>query len=276
MRRLVALSLLALLLCFTALPAQGAEDANWVRYPTISPDGSRIAFAYRGDLWTIPVAGGDAEQLTTHDGLETRPIWSPDGSQIAFASDRHGNFDVFVMPSKGGVATRLTYHSTTDLPCDFERDGTRVLFSTTRQDAPESILPSARIADLWSIPVIGGRARMELTTPADWARVSRDGNRVAYEDRRGYENQWRKHHTSPVSRDIWVWNRSQGTHTRLTDWNGEDRKPTWAADGSLYFLSERAGTLNVFQLKEGETTQLSSHKTHPARFLTASLDGPQR
>ncbi len=256
-----------------ASPASAAEDANWVRYSAISPDGATVAFAYRGDLWSVPTAGGDATRLTSHEGLETRPIWSHDGTQIAFASDRHGNFDVFVMASEGGAATRLTHHSTNDLPCDFTRDGQRVLFSTTRQDAPESILPSTRIGDLWSIPVGGGRPQMELTTPAEWARVSPDGNLVAYEDKRGYEDEWRKHHTSPVSRDIWVWNRAAGTHDRVTDWNGEDRKPVWAADGSLYFMSERGGTLNIFHLQDGSATQISSHETHPTRFLTIADDG---
>jgi len=173
-------------------PARAAEDANWVRYPAISPDGTTIAFAYRGDIWSVPTAGGDATRLTSHSALEFRPVWSHDGNRIAFASDRHGNLDVFVMASEGGPATRLTHHSTTDVPCDFTRDNTRVLFSTTRQDAPESILPSTRIGDLWSISVSGGRPKMELTTPAEWARLSPDGNLVAYEDRRSYEDQWRR------------------------------------------------------------------------------------
>ncbi len=85
---LFLLSVLAL-----AGPPAAAEDALWLRSPAISPDGSTIAFSYRGDLWTVPAAGGAASPRTVHAAYETSPVWSPDGSQLAFASDRYGNFD---------------------------------------------------------------------------------------------------------------------------------------------------------------------------------------
>ena len=60
-----------------------AETALWLRYPAISPDGSTIAFSYRGDLWRVPVGGGQATQLTVHTAHDRMPVWSPDGSRIA-------------------------------------------------------------------------------------------------------------------------------------------------------------------------------------------------
>ena len=79
--------------------AQG--DALWMRYAQISPDGTRIAFCYKGDIYTVAASGGIATQLTTLPSYETHPVWSPDGRQIAFASDRKGGMDVYVMPSTG-------------------------------------------------------------------------------------------------------------------------------------------------------------------------------
>ncbi len=267
-------ALVPLIVLAAAATARASDEAGWVRYPAISPQGDRIAFSYRGDLWSVPVAGGDARRLTTHEGLETRPVWSPDGSRIAFASDRRGNFDVFVMPSSGGAATRLTHHSSADYPCDFEPDGSRVLFTSTRQDAPEALLPSSRIAELWSIAVTGGRPRMELTTPAEWARVSPNGAVVAYEDRKGYEDTWRKHHVSPVTRDVWTWDRATGTHTKLTTFGGEDRNPVWSPDGaSILYLSEREGTFNVVSRTLDVDERLTSHTVHPVRFLSMAGDG---
>ena len=83
----------------------------WMRDVQISPDGTEIAFCYKGDIYKVPAKGGTATQLTTQASYECTPIWSPDGKQIAFASDRNGNFDLFVMPSNGGTAQCLTTHS---------------------------------------------------------------------------------------------------------------------------------------------------------------------
>ena len=80
----------------------------WMRDVQISPDGTEIAFCYKGDIYKVPAKGGTATQLTTQASYECTPIWSPDGKQIAFASDRNGNFDLFVMPSNGGTAQCLT------------------------------------------------------------------------------------------------------------------------------------------------------------------------
>src|SRR5690349_7600413 len=83
----------------------------WLRYPAISPDGQTLLFEYKGDIWSVPTAGGSAVPMTLSESYEFAPVWSHDGKSIAFASDRYGNFDVFVMPAGGGEAKRLTYHS---------------------------------------------------------------------------------------------------------------------------------------------------------------------
>ena len=53
--------------------------------PALSPDGGRIAVSILGRLWLVPVAGGDAVQLTSGAGWDARPAWSPDGQFIAYA-----------------------------------------------------------------------------------------------------------------------------------------------------------------------------------------------
>ena len=85
-----------------------AQDApQWLRYPAISPDGQTLLFEYKGDIWSVPTAGGNAIPMTLSESYEFSPVWSHDGKSIAFASDRYGNFDVFVMP--GSVMNAPNY-----------------------------------------------------------------------------------------------------------------------------------------------------------------------
>ena len=133
-----------------------AGEARWIRYPAVSPDGSQVAFCARGDLWVVPVAGGEARPLTGHVAHERSPVWSPDGRQLAFASDRHGNYDVFVVGVEGGPARRITFHSADDLPSDFTTDGATVLFSSRRLDAPQVALGSTFLPELYAVPVTIG------------------------------------------------------------------------------------------------------------------------
>lgn len=93
-------TLAILALGLTAIAGHAATPL-WMRDVQISPDGTEIAFCYKGDIYKVPAKGGTATQLTTQESYECTPIWSPDGKQIAFASDRYGNFDVFVMPADG-------------------------------------------------------------------------------------------------------------------------------------------------------------------------------
>ena len=76
--------------------AVAQETPLWMRHCAISPDGTTIAFTYKGDIYTVPVNGGRATQLTTNPAYDTTPIWSPDSKHIAFASDRLGSLDVYI------------------------------------------------------------------------------------------------------------------------------------------------------------------------------------
>ncbi|MGP1310698.1 MAG: S41 family peptidase, partial [Phycisphaerales bacterium] len=276
-RRLTAVSLLAAAGIATAANAQDVTS-NWFRDAAISPDGKTIVFTHGGDLYTVPSSGGRAVPLTVSPAHETSPVWSHDGAMIAFASDRHGNDDVFVMPAGGGTATRLTFHSAADTPSDFTTDNKAVLFSSSRtDDVKSSLFPTGVLSELYKVSVDGGTPEMVLTTPALRARHNSNGSRMVYEDRKGYEDELRKHHTSSVARDIWLLDLRSGQHTKLTDFAGEDRDPHFDRGGdAVVFLSERNGDQNVFRMPAragAQAEQLTRFEHHPVRDLSLADNG---
>ncbi len=99
-----------------AAGAAHAVNPMWVRDARISPDGTRIVFSYKGDLYTVPVQGGDAVRVTTGPAYESAPVWSPDGRSIAYASDRNGGKDIFIIPAEGGAPRQLTFNSAAETP----------------------------------------------------------------------------------------------------------------------------------------------------------------
>ena len=274
--RLIASAAL-LLLTLAGPSAQDAGEPLWNRYPAISPDGSQIAFTYKGDLYLVPSSGGTARPLTMHEAHDFMPVWSPDGTQIAFASDRYGNFDIFIMSAKGGEPRRLTMHSAAESPFTFTPDGQSIVFGAARQDTAEHRgFPAAYMPELYRVPVAGGRVTQVLTTPAEDVQYSRDGRYLIYHDKKGQENTWRKHHVSAVTRDIWVQDTRSGAHRKITTFEGEDRNPVFTDnDRAFYYLSEASGSFNVHKMNVsgGQSQQLTTFKARPVRFLTAAQNG---
>ncbi len=265
--------LVTLLLClaFTGLNAQ--TNPNWIRYQSISPDGNEIAFTYKGDLYRVPTAGGDATQLTFHQAHDYMPVWSKDSKHLAFASDRYGNFDVFVMDAMGGQATRLTFHSNDESPFSFSHDNKHVIFGALRQDlATHRQYPHGSQSELYQVPTAGGRVDQVFTIPAEYVQVSKDGRYMVYHDKKGGENEFRKHHKSSITRDIWRYDTKSNEHKMLTNREVEDRQPIFSADEkSLYYLNESSGSYNVYKMsidKPSDSQQLTNFNLHPVRFLS--------
>ncbi|MCH5219745.1 MAG: PD40 domain-containing protein [Muribaculaceae bacterium] len=260
--------LLTILLCGSLGIAAQENAPLWLRHPAISPDGKNIAFSYQGDIFTVPVAGGRANQLTTNEAYDAFPYWSPDGTRIAFASDREGSLDVFVIPAKGGSAKRLTTNSVNETPRGWLNDSTVIFTATIQPDMKAS--QGQFQPQTYTVSTNGKRPRMFKSIFMPAVDISKDG-KVVYHDKKGFENEFRKHERSSGTSDIWVIDGDN--FTKLTDFNGHDLNPVWTADGeTIVFLSEQDGTLNVWSMSAdgNNKKQLTTFNNHPVRNLSTS------
>lgn len=251
-----------------------AETPRWLRNTAISPDGGTILFTYKGDIFSVPSKGGDARRLTTSPAYDTAPVWSPDGSKIAFSSTREGSSDIFVMDAKGGTPRRVTTSSMEETPLTFLNDSV-LIYSSGEIASRESSRYPTRLTRTYSVNVnrTGARPKIWLSMPMRSASADASG-RVLYADRKGLENEYRKHERSSGTADLWMV--TDGKFTKLTDFQGHDLSPVWAPGSDrYYFLSERGGTLNVYAgtLNGGEPKALTSFERNPVRTLSVSRDG---
>jgi tricorn protease len=249
----------------------------WLRYPAISPDGKTIVFGYKGDIYRVEAAGGIAAPLTIHEAHDMMPVWSHDGKYIAFASDRYGNFDVFVMPATGGSPVRITYNSANDYPYDFSTDDKKVIFGSARNVQAGNIrFYSPRLfQNLYSVNLTGGRPVLISGAGIENAHYNSNGTQIVFQDRKGYEDPWRKHHTSSVTRDVWLMDIKNNKYSKLSDFAGEDREPAWSSDNqSVYYLSEKNGNQNLYKttLQSKSGHQLTEFKNNPVRHLSISKE----
>jgi len=225
--------------CFSLLYAD--EKLIGARFPAISPEGDVIAFSYMGDLWTVPVTGGKATQLTNHSAYEREPIWSPDGQWIAFTSDRMGNNDVYLIRATGGTARQLTFHSGNDVATDFSPDGAWIIFSSNRSS----------MISIFKISIAGGNAIPLLDTYWSWphsARMHPNGKTMLFS--LGMENSywWRRGYRGSNSAKIWKLTPGARDAQSVVSDQSNCFWPNWGPDGAtIYFVTDKnADTKNIW------------------------------
>lgn len=275
MKRILTLALASAL----ALPALAhAEKGSplWLRHQQISPDGSQIAFCYKGDIYTVPTAGGQALRLTSNAAYDGTPIWSPDSRSLAFSSDREGSKDVYIVKADGSGLRRLTYSSEKEVPVAF-LDGSTLLFqSYVMPDVKDGMYPWDWFVQTYSLDLSKTIARPKLYGAYPMLMPSLRGGEILYTDVKGYEDIWRKHAISPVTRDIWLRSKD-GKHTKLTTFGGEDRNAVWDSKGGFYYLSEREGSFNVYHRDAATAAaadkKITSFTKDPVRFLSIASNG---
>lgn len=210
------------------------------RYPVPSPDGSTLAFTWRGMLFVAPGPGGDPRCLTPGRGFVTNPSWSPEGDWIAFTSTITGGGDVYVMPGNGGEATRLTFHSGEDLVAGWE--GESVLFTSSREGGDRWV---------YSVPVTGGTPVLRMPVPVrNLARASE-----GFVIETGSTPWWRRRYYGSASSSLWV---GDGHAWAPLAHGMRDQRWPFLIDGEVYFVMEDDNGLDRFWIVRGDSTEAVS------------------
>ena len=215
--------------------------------PTLSPDGSRIAFASGGDIWEAPSQGGEAHLLVTDPATESRPLYSPDGRWLAFQSTRNGAPNIYLLELKTGAVRRLTYADAAEQLDAWSPDGRFVYFTSTATDV-------GRQGDILRVSVEGGtplEVSRERYLNEFSAAPSPDGRSIALAAKGIASVQWWRHGHSHIDEtELWLkpLNESAG-YRLLAPAQAKHLWPMWRPDGrAIWFMSDEGGAENIWRL----------------------------
>lgn len=177
------------------------QSAEW------SPDGSRLAFSSKADIYVSNANGSNPKRLTRSSAIDISPTWSPDGKKIAFVSDRAGSPKIYVMNSNGSGLKLITPHGYNTDP---------------------SWSPSSKINKIAFVRVEGAEANIFTINP--------DGTgeqRLTWSSRRNENPAWSadSHYIAFSSnrsgtKDIYLMYLTGANQSRLTKGGGKSF-PTW-------------------------------------------------
>jgi eukaryotic-like serine/threonine-protein kinase len=222
---------------FTRISESAGEETS----PSLSPDGSSIAYSARVNgslnIYSQRVGGRNATPIVNDpERDEGGAAYSPDGSLIAFhESDDLGG--IFVAGATGESVRRVT-----DVGFDpaWSPDAKQVAFATE-----EITDPSARMGDsaLYVVAAAGGTPRRVVEGDGVQPSWSPSRERLVYWSNTGGQ------------RDIYTVAAAGGTRVAVTQDSAIDWSPVWSPDGRfIYFSSDRGGAMNIWRIAVDESS----------------------
>ena len=249
----------------TTMSLSAQINARLFHQPDVSE--TQIVFAYGGDIWIVPKAGGMATKLSSPKGEESFPRFSPDGSQIAFSGNYDGNTDIYVLPSTGGVPVRVTHHGMSDRMLDWYPDGKSLLYASSMESGKQ------RFSQFYKVSAAGGLPEKLPVSMGEFGSLSPDGSKIAFTDRSRVFRNW-KRYTGGWAPDIWLFDLKTLSSENITNNIASDELPMWVGD-KIYFLSDQ-GSAQRYNIWVYDTrTKASKQVTHFTDFdVHFPSDGP--
>lgn len=249
-----------------------ADEARLLRFP--ATNGSEIVFTYAGDLYKVPLTGGEAKRMTSHIGYEMFPRFSPDGKTIAFTGQYDGNTEVYTIPSTGGEPLRITYTATNARDDIGDRMGPNNIVMAWTPDG-EKIVYRNRISDgfsgkLYTVGKDGGMPDVIPLPEGGFCSYSPDGKQMAYNRVMREFRTW-KYYRGGMADDIWIYNPGKNTVENITNNPAQDIIPMWIGD-EIFFISDRDRTMNIFvyNTKTGKTDKVTDFSEYDVKFPSAN------
>ncbi|HET7553749.1 MAG TPA: LpqB family beta-propeller domain-containing protein [Gemmatimonadaceae bacterium] len=191
----------------------------------LSPDGKKIAFVVRGEVFAASAKdGGDAARVTTTPASESQVVWSPDSRRLAYVSDRDGASHLYIYDFRKREETRLTSDSASDVTPRWSPDGKRIAF--LRGGRELRVIDVATRAERLLATGEMQRAPFLSSRPFDW---SHDGRWIAYLSSGGDGGQFTNAYVVPAA--------GGDAHAVSFLPNAFARSISWSDDGSYLLLS---------------------------------------
>lgn len=227
------------------------SEGTWMNLD-VSPDGSEIVFDLLGNIYTMPIEGGEAKVLRESLAYEIQPRFSPDGSKISFTSDAGGGDNIWVMNRDGSDARQVTNESFRLLNNAFWTPDSNYLVARKHFTSARSL----GAGEIWMYHITGGSGIKLTERPNDQQDkgqpfVSPDG-RYVYYSQDVYPGGFFQYNKDPNSQ-IYVINRYdrvEGRTERVTGGPGGAISPTLSPDGNTMAFIRRVRTQSVLFLRD--------------------------